>query len=112
MDADDIYLFSKILCHGITTKPGSVVVSQADPHSWILQNDPIHPLDSWDPSEISNLGDLPDWQPHYPSLASLSHTFLACLVLQWGIASCNKGTSTHLFLVLVDLFIVQAKQPF
>ncbi len=50
------YLFSKILCHGITTKPGSVVVSQADPHSWILQNDPIHPLDSWDPSEISNLG--------------------------------------------------------
>ncbi len=63
MAADDIWpiLFNKIACHGIKTKPGSVVVSQADPHSWILQKkDPIHLSDSWDPSAISNLGGLPD----------------------------------------------------
>ncbi len=53
-------LFNKIGYHGRKTKPGSVVVSQADPHSWILQKDPIHPTDSWDPSAISNLCDLPD----------------------------------------------------
>ncbi len=41
-------------------KPGSVIVSQPDPHSWILQKDPIHPLDSWDLSTITNLEDLPD----------------------------------------------------
>ncbi len=47
MAADDIMpiLFIKIACHGIKTKPGSVVVS---------------PSDSWDPSAISNLGDLSD----------------------------------------------------
>ncbi len=39
------------------TKLGSVVVSQADPHSWILQKDPIRPSDSWDPSAISSLTD-------------------------------------------------------
>ncbi len=62
MAADDNYpiLFNKIAYHGIKTKPGSVVVSQADPNSWILQKDPIHPLDSWDHSAISNLGDLLD----------------------------------------------------
>ncbi len=34
-------LFSKIASHGIKTKPDSVVVSQAGPHSWILQKDHI-----------------------------------------------------------------------
>ncbi len=62
MAADDNQpiLFNKIDYHGIKTKPGSEVVSQADPHSWILQKDPIRPSDSWDPSAIFNLGDLPD----------------------------------------------------
>ncbi len=37
MAADDKpILFRKIAHHGIKTKPGSVVVSQADPHSWIF----------------------------------------------------------------------------
>ncbi len=59
MAADDnqLILFNKIAHHRIKTKPGSVVVSQADPYSWILQKDHIRPQDSWDPSAISNLGD-------------------------------------------------------
>ncbi len=42
-----------------------MVVSQADPLSWILRKDPISQKDEWDPSSISNYRDLPDWQPHY-----------------------------------------------
>ncbi len=34
---NDPILFSKRASHGIKTKPGSVVVSQTDPNSWILQ---------------------------------------------------------------------------
>ncbi len=66
MAADDNkpILFNEIIYRGLKTKPGSMVVSQADCHSWILQKDPMHPSDSWDPSAISNLGDLPDWQPY------------------------------------------------
>ncbi len=62
MAADDDYpsLFNKIAYHRIKTKPGIVVISQAGPHSWILQKDRICPLDLWDPSTISNLGDLLD----------------------------------------------------
>ncbi len=52
--------FNKIAYHGIKSKPRSVVVSQVDPHSWILQKDLICPSDAWDPSAIFNLGDLPD----------------------------------------------------
>ncbi len=37
-----------------------MVVSQADPLSWILQKDPMNPKDQWDPSAIPNNGDLPD----------------------------------------------------
>ncbi len=46
--------------HWIKIKPGSMVASQADPNSWTLQKDPIHPSDSWNPSAISNYGDMPD----------------------------------------------------
>ncbi len=62
MAADDNQpiLLNKIACHGIKTQPDSVVDSQADHHSWILQKDPIHPSDSWNPNTISNLGDLSD----------------------------------------------------
>ncbi len=42
-----------------------MVVSQADSLRWILWKDPISPKDEWDPSAISNNGDLPNWQPHY-----------------------------------------------
>ncbi len=43
----------------------SVIVSWADPLSWILQKDPLRPKDEWNPSTIFNYRDLPDWQPHY-----------------------------------------------
>ncbi len=42
-----------------------MVVSQADPLSWILRTDSMSPKDEWDPSAISNYWDLPNWQPHY-----------------------------------------------
>ncbi len=58
MAADDNMpiLFNKRAYHGIKTKPGIVVVSQADPHSWILQKYPTSPKESWDPSTIFNFG--------------------------------------------------------
>ncbi len=59
-DDNEHILFNKYAYHGRNTKPGCVVASQADPHSWILQKDPIYPSDSWDPSTISNLRELPD----------------------------------------------------
>ncbi len=52
--------YKKNSAHGIKTKPGSVVGSQADPHSWILQKDRMSLNDEWDPFTISNSGDLPD----------------------------------------------------
>ncbi len=57
MAADDKHpiLFSKIAQNEIKIKPGNVVVSQADPHRWILQKHPIRPSDSWDPSTISTI---------------------------------------------------------
>ncbi len=30
-----------------------------------MRKDPRSQKDEWDPSAISNYGDLPDWQPHY-----------------------------------------------
>ncbi len=49
----------------LSTRLISVIVSQADPLSWILQKDRMNPKDEWDPSAISNCRGLPDWQPHY-----------------------------------------------
>ncbi len=62
MAADDNkpILYSKIAFNGIKTKPGSVFVSKANQHTWILLKDSIRSSNSWDPSTISNLGDLPD----------------------------------------------------
>ncbi len=37
-----------------------MVVSQADPLSWILQKDPMSPKDKLDPSAISKYVDMPD----------------------------------------------------
>ncbi len=49
MAADESYpiLFNKITYHGIKIKPVSVVVSQADPHSWILHKDPVSAMGSF-----------------------------------------------------------------
>ncbi len=43
---------------GIKANYVIMVVSQAGPLSWILQKDPT--MNEWDPSVISNYGDLPD----------------------------------------------------
>ncbi len=51
-----------MLDNNISLKPNNVtvVVSQADPLSWMLWKDPMSPKDEWDPSAIFNFGNLHD----------------------------------------------------
>ncbi len=60
-------LFNKIAYHGIKTKQGSVVVSQADPDSWILQKDPM------------SLKDILPQYPTYEICLTDNHTNLVWL---------------------------------